>query len=246
MGLILALRDFPHLEFENWIESMVGQILEGVRVNKSLFLMWEWHGKRYLGFVRGLAGILNSLLQCPEDIIKRVDPQLYKKIEETVNGVISQFTLTSVNIQTSTSDDSDRLVHFCHGATGWIPVFCKMSSIYEKRRDEFIARASALGEVVWRRGLLASKGPGLCHGISGSVCGLLDLFRLTGDRKWLIRAEWFAMEITRIWKASSIKASRPYSLFEGIVGAYYALNLVRTERCQRSPQSPFRSCFPIA
>lgn len=58
------------------------------------------------------------------------------------------------------------------------------------------AAAERAGEAVWERGLL-TKGPGACHGVSGSAFALLRLHRSAGDEagraKWLHRAQQFAL-----------------------------------------------------
>ena len=44
------------------------------------------------------------------------------------------------------------------------------------------------GDLCWERGLLR-KGPGICHGVAGSGYVFLLLYRLTGDRQQLARAQ---------------------------------------------------------
>ena len=59
-----------------------------------------------------------------------------------------------------------------------------------------------------------------------SICGLIDLFRCSREQVWINRAEWFSLVLPREWKNLVPKADRPFSLMEGIIGAYYALALV--------------------
>ncbi len=89
-------------------------------------------------------------------------------------------------------------------------------------------------DVVWERGLL-TKGYGLCHGTSGSVYALLDVFRATKNPKYLDRAlmasangrrraglqmsEW----MFEYKKHACRLPDRPYSLFEGVAGLLYLL-----------------------
>jgi hypothetical protein len=44
------------------------------------------------------------------------------------------------------------------------------------------------------------------------------------------RAEWFVLFLAREWQQLAPKADRPYSLFEGITGAFYVMSLVLSER----------------
>ena len=72
------------------------------------------------------------------------------------------------------AEDSNRLVHFCHGATGWIPLLLKMSMRWKgEQASRYLNLAKRCGEMVWERGILVSKGPGLCHGLGGSICALV-------------------------------------------------------------------------
>ena len=81
----------------------------------------------------------------------------------------------------------EELVHWCHGAPGWIPLFChqlirnRTFTIPNKdAKLSGIEIAKHLGECVWRRGLL-KKGVGLCHGIGGNGLALYSLYRATSD-----------------------------------------------------------------
>ena len=84
-------------------------------------------------------------------------------------------TETTCNIFSSAKpEDSNRLVHFCHGATGWIPLLLKMSMRWKgEQATRYLDLAKKCGEAVWERGILLTKGPGLCHGLGGSICALV-------------------------------------------------------------------------
>lgn len=55
----------------------------------------------------------------------------------------------------------------------------------------YLEAAGRSGEAVWGQGLL-KKGPGACHGVSGSAYALLALQRATGNAMWLHRGLQFA------------------------------------------------------
>ena len=42
-------------------------------------------------------------------------------------------------------------------------------------------------DCIWERGLL-KKGTGVCHGVSGSMLGILSLYRFTNEERLLYRA----------------------------------------------------------
>ncbi|KAL4566869.1 hypothetical protein LXL04_030995 [Taraxacum kok-saghyz] len=178
-------------------------------------LMYEWYGKRYWGAAHGLAGIMNVLM----------DMMLNEDELEDVKGTLVYMIRTrfsSGNYPSSEGSDSDRLVHWCHGAPGVALTLAKAAMIFGS--DEFRKGAIDAGEVVWKRGLL--KRVGICHGISGNTYVFLSLYRLTGDIKFLYRAKAFATFLhdksqTLISQGSMHKGDRPFSLFEGIGGMAY-------------------------
>lgn len=243
LGLLRLSRNSGEIVHEDLMLMLIRQIISAGECDDPTLLMWQWHGKHYLGAIHGVAGILMTLLLCSPAIIERAGPNLISRIEYTVDTVLAEYIAESGNIRSSTESSSDRLVHFCHGATGWIPLLCLMSERFPRRRVEFMERARAFGDIVWQRGLLAAKGPGLCHGISGSICALLDIYRCSKDDIWYTRAKLFAMFLANEWRTLLPKADRPFSLFEGLAGAYYAIVLVRDE-CHVGNLDGFHSVFP--
>lgn len=74
-------------------------------------LMYEWHGKKYWGAAHGLAGIMSVLM----------DMDLKPDELEDVKGTLSYMIKNRFprgNYPSSEGSDSDRLVHWCHGAPG--------------------------------------------------------------------------------------------------------------------------------
>lgn len=74
-------------------------------------LMYEWHGKKYWGAAHGLAGIMNVLLHM----------ELEQDEIQDVKGTLTYMILNrfpSGNYPSSEGNESDRLVHWCHGAPG--------------------------------------------------------------------------------------------------------------------------------
>ncbi|CAH8625672.1 unnamed protein product [Dicrocoelium dendriticum] len=185
-------------------------------------LMYEWHEKAYLGAAHGFAGILLTLLR-----VHQMNPEalkhdsLQKLVLPTIHW-LAELQLTSGNWPSSLGDSMDRdvLVHWCHGATGVVPL---MLAAYEVTQDDFyLKRAIRGGETIWTRGLLY-KGCGLCHGSAGSGYALAALHHVTGDNKYLYRAAKYAEWCTDCFKNRTRTADRPYSLFEGLAGTLYFL-----------------------
>ena len=72
-------------------------------------LMYEWHGKKYWGAAHGLARIMHVLM----DIELKLDE--IEDIKGTLRYMI-KIQFSSGNNPSSKGNESDRLVHWCHGA----------------------------------------------------------------------------------------------------------------------------------
>lgn len=56
------------------------------------------------------------------------------------------------------------------------------------KKPQYLDTCIRCGELVWQKGLL-KKGPGICHGVAGSAYVFLLLYRLTGNSKYIYRAQ---------------------------------------------------------
>lgn len=56
------------------------------------------------------------------------------------------------------------------------------------KKPQYLDTCIRSGELVWQKGLL-KKGPGICHGVAGSAYVFLLLYRLTGNSKYIYRAQ---------------------------------------------------------
>lgn len=175
-------------------------------------LMYEWHGKKYWGAAHGLAGIMHVLMDM------ELKPDQVEDVKGTLRYMIKN-RFPSGNYPSSEGSESDRLVHWCHGAPGVTLTLAKAAEVFGEK--EFLQAAVDAGEVVWKRGLL--KQVGICHGISGNTYVFLSLYRLTGNVEYLYRAKAFACFLydraqKLIAEGKMHGGDRPYSLFEGIGG----------------------------
>lgn len=180
-------------------------------------LMYEWHGKKYLGAAHGLAGILHVLMDM------ELTPDEQEDVKASLRYVI-RTRFPSGNYPSSEDSESDRLVHWCHGAPGVALTLAKAAQVF--RDAEFQRAAADAAEVVWNRGLL--KRVGICHGISGNTYVFLALHRLTGNAEYLYRAKAFASFLhdrarRLIGEGFMHGGDRPFSLFEGLGGMAYLL-----------------------
>ncbi|XP_059054455.1 glutathione S-transferase LANCL1-like isoform X2 [Achroia grisella] len=83
-------------------------------------LLWQWHDKIYLGAAHGMAGILYMLLQAREYINVT---ELRSFIKPTIDWLLNQ-RFPNGNFPSSLNSSSgDRLVQWCHGAPGFVPLW---------------------------------------------------------------------------------------------------------------------------
>lgn len=241
LGLLFAKRRWPNWCLEQYIRRIAEQILAAGTSSDRNYLLWEWHSKAYLGAIHGTAGILFALCLCGRQVIDEIDGKALDLIKHTADCIINRYSTASGNIQSSTQNESDDLVHFCHGATGWVPLLCTLEKIFP---GEYTKLAEQFGSLVWKRGLIVNKGPGICHGIGGSICALLELFINTRNESWLNKAQWFSFYLSENWKRLNPLADRPQSLFEGMGGAYFALSVTHVLTGDHNRFTNSTSIFP--
>ncbi|KAK4486823.1 hypothetical protein RD792_006587 [Penstemon davidsonii] len=155
----------------NRMRNVVDEIIKsGRQLGKGRCpLMYEWHGKKYWGAAHGLAGIMHVLMDMD------LNPDEVAHVKGTLNYMIKN-RFPSGNYPSSEGSETDRLVHWCHGATGVALTLVKAAKVFGS--EEFLQAAIDAAEVVWNRGLL--KLVGICHGISGNAYVFLSLYQLYG------------------------------------------------------------------
>ncbi|CAJ1346289.1 unnamed protein product, partial [Effrenium voratum] len=158
LGAVLLVRQRlqdPRLLAGQAAELVSQVIAAGKRDAKDGWpLCFEWHDKCYLGGAHGIAGILCTLLQLPAELsLAGVDsPDLVRRTADK----LLDCRFRSGNVASSLGNGKDRLVQFCHGAAGLIPLALRLAALYG---DRYMELAHQLGQVVWVRGLL-KKGDG--------------------------------------------------------------------------------------
>ncbi|KAK1794596.1 hypothetical protein P4O66_001316 [Electrophorus voltai] len=191
-------------------------------------LLYEWHKKQYVGAAHGLAGIYYMLLQP----LAKVNPDILSELVRPSIDYVRHKRFRSGNYPSSLSNDTDRLVHWCHGAPGIVHMLIMAHKVFKD--DKYLKDAVECGEVIWQRGLLR-KGYGICHGTAGNAYTFLSLYKLTQEPKYLYRACKFAEWCLDYGTHGCRIPDRPYSLFEGMAGAINFLSDLT---------HPEASCFP--
>jgi lantibiotic modifying enzyme len=212
---------------EKLVKSLIHRIMEAGRAGgKERVLFWKWHDKEYLGAAHGAAGILTLLLR----VSKHMTQKELSEVKDTIDYLITLKT-ESGNYPSSLESNRDELVQWCHGATGFVLLFC---SAHQYLKDQkYLEAAVKAGQVVWQRGVL-KKGVGLCHGISGNSYAFLALYHSTKNPAYFQRALMFA-EYALEWKTLTSNGTfatpdRPFSLFEGLGGLVMLWNDLLTNQ----------------
>lgn len=240
----------------NTIRAVIDAGISTARRHRTpLPLLWEWHDTHYLGAAHGLVGIFQTLMSyVPElrEVGDRMNLDVLGLVRSAVDR-LEDLCFPTGNLRSSVGRERDKLVHWCHGAPGYVMLLVKSYEVWGDgrylRRAERVAR-----DVVYRRGLLR-KGVGLCHGISGNAYVFLavrrgrrleaERRRASGDvaeakseeeeenDKWLGMARTFAgFAVEHLGELERVP-DRPYSLFEGSAGlAALLLDLTQPDRAK--------------
>lgn len=217
-ALIVALELFPDdAEIAALLQSVCAALL-AVPMPDGM----KWHGKLYLGYAHGLAGICNTLLLSGAPI------------SDAVRATIAWLAQLAVQFKgqmpSSSGLQRSELVQWCHGAPGYVALFAHTGH----------AEALALClDDIWARGLL-SKGVGICHGASGSGMAFLCHFRATRDERSLVRACHVAHQCITLdlLAAGTRLGDDPHSLFNGFGGRALFLSELQAELEQRAAPVP--------
>uniref|UniRef100_A0A3B4GRS0 LanC-like protein 3 n=1 Tax=Pundamilia nyererei TaxID=303518 RepID=A0A3B4GRS0_9CICH len=184
---------------------------------KPFPLMYSYYGTEYLGAAHGLSSVLQMLLSY-QDMLSGAEKDL---VWQSVDFLMNQEQNCNWPAELGAIiERENELVHWCHGAPGKLRAVNAHHPVPVPwfRKPQYLDKCIRSGELVWQKGLL-KKGPGICHGVAGSAYVFLLLYRLTGNSKYIYRAQRFAEFLfTEEFKAGSRSVTRIYSLFEGLSG----------------------------
>ncbi|KAA8902241.1 hypothetical protein FN846DRAFT_955672 [Sphaerosporella brunnea] len=217
------------------------QYMEATGDHNEGVLMWEWHGKMYLGAMHGAAGILTVLLQVPREVIEPYLPEMITTVK-----ALCRLTLDNDGHLPSAipvHHRSDPYVQICHGSPGLVILLVALKQFAKDYYEDdliFGNTLQAAAQKVWEQGLV-KKGLGICHGVAGNAWALMLYGRVCDGictkELWLSRGLALLMKTTEMPPMVPAKNSLfrlpdvPLSLFEGLAGtvAAYAeaYNLVK-------------------
>ncbi|XP_014674670.1 PREDICTED: lanC-like protein 1 [Priapulus caudatus] len=94
-------------------------------------LMYQWHDKQYLGAAHGISGILYVLMQA-DDTSQDMDSLVKPTLE-----YLHTLHFPSGNFPSSLgSRGGDMLVHWCHGAPGFLFMFARAYTMLDTSADQ--------------------------------------------------------------------------------------------------------------
>ncbi|EDL88039.1 rCG52346, isoform CRA_c [Rattus norvegicus] len=118
---------------ETAIKEVVTAIIEsGKRLSREerkserCPLLYQWHRKQYVGAAHGMAGIYYMLMQ-PE---AKVDQETLTEMVKPSIDYVRHKKFRSGNYPSSLSNETDRLVHWCHGAPGVIHMLLRAYQVW--------------------------------------------------------------------------------------------------------------------
>ncbi|XP_055349436.1 LOW QUALITY PROTEIN: lanC-like protein 3 homolog [Paramacrobiotus metropolitanus] len=231
IGFLELWKRFPEhpILFEVPVAEIIKAILASEREDSNMRgfhtlspLMFLHYEAEYICAAHGISTILQSLLGFPT-ILAEI-PGAINEIKATYEHLLSSQRDSGnfPNIFGAVEDETSELVQWCHGAAGVIYSLAKAYLFWKE--DKYLnACKKCRADILWKKGLL-KKGPGLCHGISGSGYAFLLIYRITEDAEYLYRANCFAdIMFQPSIRESSRLPDHPYSLYEGIASTlcYY-------------------------
>ncbi len=125
---------------------------------------WIWHGSAYVGAAHGTIGIITQVVLS--------DPSYADRVIQDLEEVLSLQNRENGNwLSSLESGNSDRLVQFCHGATGVVHSLVRLRPHFPGIQERIDAAIDSGRNCIWKRGIL-TKESCLCHGTTGSALAL--------------------------------------------------------------------------
>jgi hypothetical protein len=113
-------------------------------------------------------------------------PEISLRLERTVDFFVSMLSETG-----NFWSIYPNRVQWCHGSPGVIPLFAQAFEVFHK--PAYLAAAELAAEYTVSHGII-EKGLQLVHGASGNTYLVLDLYRRTGNPRWL----YYAYEMQKV------------------------------------------------
>lgn len=181
-----------------------------------------------LGLAHGWAGALYATLRWCRSTGAAVPAVVGRRLTELARlGEPAGRGMQWPRIPGGSRPDPERshVASWCGGTAGFVHLWTIAATSLD--RDDFLDLAELSAWNVWeaRRGA-----PGLCCGVAGRAYALINLYKHTGERSWLRRAQDLADRAALAADGPTADRGRPWSLFRGRMGiAVLAADLDRPE-----------------
>jgi len=203
------------------------------KVKSPCPLMYQYYKTEYLGAAHGVCGILQAFLSVPGYL--QHNPSAESLVRSSVDFYLSlqtpdgNFPCAMDELAQNSRPQEDELIHWCHGAPGAVYMLARAYLTW--RDDRYLQSLLKAGDCTWKKGLLR-KGPGICHGVAGSGYVFLLLYRLTGQKSHLYRAEKYGEFLfSEEFRTGARIPDCPFSLYEGWAGtACYLADLIQPQK----------------
>ncbi|GAB5357391.1 hypothetical protein AAMO2058_000370800 [Amorphochlora amoebiformis] len=185
---------------------------------RPLELYYEVDEKCDLGALRGVLGILNTILLFPEEL-KRCRVGTIDEIRRTLHHII-QNSHSSANLRSYYDGARDRLVQWCSGAPSGISPLLHLITASSPTANQRKRRNTS--KRAFRGILIEDKNEKEREEIRAFALGAAEtLGEATDDRKWLDRARHFGRVALSRWEELEKNTGQSRTLFEGSAGAMF-------------------------
>ncbi len=188
----------------------------------------------YLGMAHGWTGFLYFSLRWARLVGVEPYHNIGRRLDE-----LAQFAVTGdegIVWPWSSRHKSDSMPGWCNGNAGFLYLWTLAHESYGFPRFLALAQQTALAVARAEQG-----GPSLCCGSTGQAYALLNLYRHTGDRRWLDAARQLgdaALELV-LRAGDRCEPAMPLSLYKGELGVAVLLEDLRRPE---SAVMPFFEC----
>jgi len=143
--LLVIQKYWPGSPFVQIINEAIRRVVEALiksgNQNGELHYSFPRGASRYLGGAHGTIGIIHIILQARSIIGSSYDQLLISSINAVCN-----LQFESGNFPVIEGRNEDKLVHFCHGAAGAVPMLCLAYDIF--KNPQYLDRAIRAGNCI--------------------------------------------------------------------------------------------------
>ena len=165
-GTLLLLRIVA-----KWAPALADEVKPAQEILISRILAigppWFFREKQNLGPGHGEIGILTQVVL--------TDPKRAKELEPKLIDLLGR-QLDDGNWPHAADGERRDLVHWCHGAPGFVVSLMALREYFPDVRDEIDAAIKKGRELIWEKGVLR-KEPNLCDGTTGNALALVGAQR---------------------------------------------------------------------